>query len=447
MTTQHIAIIGVGMAGVVCARTLRQAGHNVTLFEKSRGLGGRMATRRSPFGSFDHGTQYFTVRDPRFELALGTVPGLCRPWSANAVRVLDPIGRVIEAGLPGGERHWVATPGMNALVRAWGEPLLEDGNVLLETRATRIARDPLMKDGWQIHTEGSDGSVHVYPGFDKVVLAIPPAQASALLQASALGELAEPLGAVQVDPCWTLMAAWPQAVQPGLITIGPQWNAARSTHHRIAWMARESSKPGREPIERWTVQASASWSAEHVNDSPERVTAKLLKAFGEVTGIRATPAHAEVHRWLYAKTARPLGQSHLWFKTEGIGLCGDWCLGHRVENAFVSGLELAPWPAGWTRARTVGSGSCASKTSIRPAACPARVSRSCSSWHCSAWCPTARHSGKASAATSTSRRWTGWWPRAWPTPAAARARTSRPPRRCPPNATRYRYTPAPAGTA
>jgi len=320
---------------------LRQAGHNVTLFEKSRGLGGRMSTRASAFGSFDHGAQYFTVRDPRFELAIGTAPGVCKPWSANAVRVLDPNGRVIEAGLPGGERHWVATPGMNALVRAWGEPLTEDGNVLLETRATRIARDPLMKNGWQIHTEGSEGSAQVFAGFDQVVLAIPPVQASALLQASGLGELTEPLGAVQVDPCWTLMAAWPQAVQPGLITIGPQWNAARSTHHRIAWMARESSKPGRERIERWTVQASAPWSAEHVNDSPDRVKGKLIKAFAEITGIRVTPDLAEVHRWLYAKTAQPLGQSFVWSKAQGIGLCGDWCLGHRVEDAFVSGLELA----------------------------------------------------------------------------------------------------------
>ena len=341
MSTPHIAIIGVGMAGIACARTLRQAGHQVTLFEKSRGAGGRMSTRRSPFGSFDHGAQYFTVRDARFELALGTVPGLCRPWSANAVRVLDPIGRVIEAALPGGERHWVATPGMNALVKAWAEPLQEDGNIQLETRATRIARDPLMKNGWQVHTESADGGNHVFAGFDQVILAIPAAQAQALLMASELSELASPLNNVKVDPCWTLMAAWPQAVQPGLITIGPQWSAARSTHHRIAWMARESSKPGRETIERWTIQASASWSAEHINDSADRITAKLLKAFGEISGIRATPTHTEVHRWLYAKTAQPLGQSHLWFKSEGIGLCGDWCLGHRVEDAFVSGLELA----------------------------------------------------------------------------------------------------------
>jgi renalase len=341
MNTQHIAIIGVGMAGVVCARTLRQAGHNVTLFEKSRGLGGRMSTRASAFGSFDHGAQYFTVRDPRFELALGTVPGLCKPWSANAVRVLDPNGRVIEAGLPGGERHWVAAPGMNDLVKAWAAPLVEDHNVQLQTRVTKISADPLHQNGWQLHTESDDGAQLVYAGFDKVILAIPPAQASELLAAAQLSSLAEPLKNVRVDPCWTLMVAYPQAVQPGLITIGPQWNAARSTHHRIAWMARESSKPGRERIERWTVQASAPWSAEHIQDTPDRITGKLLKAFAEITGIRATPAHVQVHRWLYAKTAQPLGQSHLWFKAQGIGLCGDWCLGHRVEDAFVSGLELA----------------------------------------------------------------------------------------------------------
>ena len=73
----------------------------------------------------------------------------------------------------------------------------------------------------------------------------------------------------------------------------------------------------------------------------KRVQAKLTKAFAEITGIRAEPAHAEVHRWRYAKTEKPLGQSFLWDAKARVGLCGDWCLGHRVENAFVSGLELA----------------------------------------------------------------------------------------------------------
>jgi hypothetical protein len=341
-TSKHIAIVGAGMAAITCARTLVQAGHRVTVFEKSHGMGGRMATRSSPFGTFDHGAQYFTVRDPRFVQALQTTPAVCKAWSATTVQVLDERGRVAAAGLPAREQHWVATPGMNNLVRRWAKPLVDALRVELQTCVTHIETDSLNKAQWQLRTKGTDDSTHVYSGFDAVVLAIPSPQAQALLQtAPKSSALLKKIDKVTVDPCWTLMLAFPQAVQPGLTTLGPQWNAARSTHHRIAWLARESSKPGRNVVERWTVQASAAWSAEHLHDDNARVQAKLLKAFSEVTGIRAEPAHIEAHRWLYAKTNKPLGKSHLWDAKAGIGVCGDWCLGHRVEDAFVSGLELA----------------------------------------------------------------------------------------------------------
>jgi renalase len=341
-SVKNIAVIGAGMAGVACARTLAQAGHKVTLFEKSRGVGGRMATRSSPFGTFDHGAQYFTVRDPRFAKALQTTPEVCKPWSANTVRVLDERGRVTAAGLPAREAHWVSTPGMNDLVKHWAIPLQALHKLELDTKVTQLERDALHPQQWQLHTEAADGSQHVFSGFDSVMLAMPAAQSSALLKTSKqVSKLAKPIDKVKVAPCWTLMLAFPQAMQPGLITLGPQWNAARSTHHRIAWLARESSKPGRGIIERWTVQASAAWSEEHIDDDAERVQGKLLKAFSEVTGIRAEPSHVDTQRWRYAKTIAPLGQSHLWDEKTSIGICGDWCLGHRVEDAFISGLELA----------------------------------------------------------------------------------------------------------
>lgn len=337
---KHLAVIGAGMAGIACARTLVQAGHTVQLFEKSRGVGGRMATRGSQFGSFDHGAQYFTQRDPRFTQALATVPGLCKPWSANTVRVLDAQGRVAAAGLPPRDSHWVPVPGMNALARQWVQPL--QAELSLQTRITRLERDALNARRWQLRSEGPDGGQQVFSGFHGVLLAMPSPQTCALLQGSGLATgWVKRLEQVQVAPCWTLMLAFPQAMQPGMSALGPQWNAARSTHHRIAWLARESSKPGREPIERWTVQASAAWSQEHLEDDTQRVQGKLLKAFSEVTGIRAEPAYVDTQRWRYAKTTAPLGQSHLWDAKSGLGACGDWCLGHRVENAFVSGLELA----------------------------------------------------------------------------------------------------------
>ena len=339
---RHFAIIGAGMAGITCARTLVQAGHRVTVFETGAEPGGRMATRSSAFGSFDPGAQYFTVRDPRFQTALETTPKLCKRWSANTVQVLDELGRVASANRASGEAHWVGFPNMQALVAGWAEPLQTAGQIQTRTRVTQIERDALHKRQWQLRTESPDGAQHVFSGFDGVVLATPAAPARALLDAAKLaGPWIRQIDKVQVAPCWTLMLAFPQAMQPGLSTLGPQWNAARSTHHRIAWLARESSKPGREQIERWTVQASAAWSQEHLMDDAARVEAKLLKAFAEVTGIRAVPAHVDSQRWLFAKTLQPLGHSHLWDARNGLGVCGDWCLGHRAEDAFVSGLELA----------------------------------------------------------------------------------------------------------
>src|SRR6516164_2587679 len=85
--SRHYAVVGAGIAGVACARTLIQAGHRATVFEREATAGGRMASVSTPFGRFDSGAQYFTVRDPRFTQAIETAPGICKPWSANLVRV------------------------------------------------------------------------------------------------------------------------------------------------------------------------------------------------------------------------------------------------------------------------------------------------------------------------------------------------------------------------
>lgn len=342
---RHIAVIGAGLAGITCARTLVQAGHQVTLLDKSRGVGGRLATRDTPFGGFDHGAQFFTVRDERFQHALSATQAPVDAWQTNTVRVLDPLGQVLASTAPAADTHWVPQPGMKHLAKHWVDGLLAQGgaSLKLDQQVTHLERDALHRDRWQLRTTaGSDGAVQVLGGFDQVVLALPQPQALALLRTtSGTTKLQKTIAPVVTAPCWTLMLAFPLAVATGQGPWGPYWSAARSSHHRIAWLARETSKPGRGGVERWTVQASPAWSAEHLEDDPERVRGKLLKGFAEITGIRATPGHAVVHRWRYAQTQVPLGQAGLYDAALGVGLCGDWCLGHRVENAFVSGLELA----------------------------------------------------------------------------------------------------------
>ena len=333
---QRIAVIGAGIAGLACARTLLQAGHEVTLLEAASAPGGRMATCESPFGSFDCGAQYFTVRDARLAHTLDvTAPQLARRWSASAVRVLDEHGRLIEAAPPPGEAHWVAAPAMAALPQHWAAPLAATRRLRLNTRVRRLQR---VGARWHLHTDDAAATLEA----DTVICALPaPAARNMLLQSEQSMALADTLADIDMAPCWTLMLAFPQAAQPGLYTLGPQWNAARSTHHRIAWLARETSKPQRGGVERWTVQASSDWSREHAHDDVERAGAKLLKAFAEITGIRAAPGHAQARLWPHARTLAPLGQPFVWDAALGLGLCGDWCLGARVEDAFVSGLELA----------------------------------------------------------------------------------------------------------
>ena len=344
---KNIAIIGAGMAGITAARTLLKAGHKVTVFEKSLSSGGRMATRATLLGNFDHGTQYFTVRDARFELALNTVPGtqeLIKPWSVTSVRVLDAHGSVLEAARPPKEPHFVAKPGMDALVEHWSKPIPAQ-HFLKDTQVNTIQVDPKDQKKWLLKTSSKNGKLNNHAGFDHVILAIPAPQVVELLMQSTpkIQETGfiKALKQVEIGPCWTLMIAFPQASQPGLAHLGPQWNAAKSTHHRIAWLSRESSKPARGSIERWTIQANTKWSSEHLHDDPSRITGKLLKGFSELTGIYAEPGRNELHRWLYAQTIKPLGQPFLWDAQLGVGTCGDWHIGHRVEDAFVSGLSLA----------------------------------------------------------------------------------------------------------
>lgn len=340
---QHWGIVGAGLSAIACARTLVKAGHRVTLFEQADIVGGRIATITSTYGSFDAGAQYFTLRDPRFARAIDTVPGICKPWSASSIRLLSADGSIASTDIPTKkETHWVASPGMQSLAQAWAQPLLDNGAIELKTCVERIAIDALHPKQWQIHAHMHDGGQQVYAGFDGVILAIPaPAAHKILVNSKVDTTFSQTLSSIEMQACWTLMLAYPQAVRPGLTTLGPQWNAAHSTHHRIGWLARESSKPGRLGVERWTLHASPEWSTEHQLDDAQRVQLKLLKAFAEITGIHAPPAHIQLQLWKYAQVKTPAKQTHFWDSRLKIGTCGDWCIGPRLEDAFISGLEMA----------------------------------------------------------------------------------------------------------
>ncbi|MEB0133945.1 FAD-dependent oxidoreductase [Actimicrobium sp. CCC2.4] len=325
----HIAIIGAGLSGLTCARRLHEQGHSVIVYEKSHAVSGRMSTRQTDFGGFDHGAQYFTASSDTFkeDVASWTKAGWVAPWQGKFV-ALDH-GTATEAG-KAGSRH-VGVPGM----RSVGVHLAQGLDVRTGQRVDHIEAHG---EQWLLAVHCDTVPVAASAGpFDAVIVAVPADQATALLEV--VPAFAKAAKKVFLVPCWTLMAAFQDSLELG-------YDGAWVNNSRLSWLAHDASKPGRRPGEHWIGQASAAWSIEHLEDEPDRVREKLLKAFHEATGSQVQPVFSTVHRWRYAQAATTLKDDCLWNKKLRIGACGDWFAAGldgagKIENAYLSGAALA----------------------------------------------------------------------------------------------------------
>jgi predicted NAD/FAD-dependent oxidoreductase len=304
----NFAIIGAGMAGLACAGGLRATGHCVALFDKGRGPGGRMSTRRisTPLGeaSFDHGAQYFTARDLRFRRLVDgwCEAGIAAPWPAA------------------GDDAWVGLPGMNAIIRQMAAAhAVEWGHLV-----TGLVRKG---DAWWLMGQAGESGP-----FDAVILAIPAEQAATILSLHDFAMARIALMA-RSQPCWTSMFVFDRPLDD----IPP----VMRNRNCIAWAARNSAKPGRSGPEAWVVQASAAWSAARLEASQEQVSVSLHAALADAaSGTLPEPLAAVSHRWRFALSAGT-GDGALWNPDIALGVCGDWLLGPRVECAWLSGHMLA----------------------------------------------------------------------------------------------------------
>lgn len=297
----RIAVIGAGMAGAAAARLLADAGASVAIFDKSRGLGGRMATRRIEGGSFDHGAQFIRAQGERFgrKMAEWRDAGLVAEWE---------------------EGRFVGVPAMNAPVKALIGDLSVHGGALV----SGLERDGA---GWRLRGEGIGEDV-----FDAVLSAIPSPQAGPLLASAGY----EPSGLApeRYAPCLAAMLGFSESLD-----LDPSQTI---DDEAIAWIADNGSKPGRESeLECVVVHAGAEWSRAHIEEEPDEILAMLFMRFVGVTGAMVEPIHGAAHRWRYALVDNALGETHLWDGERRLGACGDWCLAPRVEAAFDSGEAAA----------------------------------------------------------------------------------------------------------
>lgn len=312
-----IAILGCGVAGLSAARELRRNGIEAVLFDKSRGVGGRMSTRYADAWEFDHGAQYFTIQDAEFQAEIDAAidAGAVSKWDAKALYL-----KAGSLSADTGRARYVGAPRMNSLPKYWAEGL----NVNLGRRVASVTKDGT----WTLTFE--DGSSET--GFDGVISTLPPAQTEKILPSN-FSKTAS-VEAAQMHVCFCLMVGLSEPINPG-------WETLRVKDLPIDWIAINNAKPGRsQDVGTIVVHSEAAWSDENAETDRDRVQAVMLKAASALLGLPLEKApHIALHRWLYASNKSSPDVACL--KGDGLVVAGDWCLGGRVQGAWLSGRAAA----------------------------------------------------------------------------------------------------------
>jgi len=333
-----VAIIGAGIAGLTAARELAKRGINVQVFEKSRGVGGRLANKRLEWGNIDIGAQYFTARDARFQQQVDQwqQEGIVARWQFNPYS-LTASGLTT---LPDSTPRYVGTPKMNSLAHA----LARDIDVEFKTRIVALERT---RDGWVLCT--ADG-LTVQERYDWVVLSLPAEQSKALLTGTAIeNQIPEYVH----EPCWAL----------ALATLGdvPAEIQGVFGDEVVSWLSRLSSRPQR-PIQKkdshqkgsdtydnlWMLHFSSDWSTIHTKESEVNVTQAgfewLSRALEKHIDKPLQVVQDFKHYWLYARLKNGKAMSSVIAdRSTGIAVIGAWSAGGRVEGAYLSALNFVDY--------------------------------------------------------------------------------------------------------
>ncbi len=337
----RIAIIGAGVAGLTTAYLLRGTPVEVVVFEKSRGYGGRAATRGRHGCRYDHGASSFSANSERVRrLVMAHLPTDQLVDVGKAEWTFGESGRVLRPA-PAEEIRpkWTYHQGISRL----GKLLVRFSRAEVHT-STRVERLQRRTDGWRVQDE--DGTV--YSAFDAVVLTPPAPQSAALLSASDLsGErvrrIRRAVEAVDYTSQFVYVFAFDRTFpRPGSFHS----LASTSEAHPIAWLGYEHDKPGHVPDGKSiiVVHTSPSWTAKRLEQDPETFAPEVKTAAEDllVTDLRY-PSWYDVQRWRYSRPQSGLEAQVLDVGAAlGLFFAGDYVQGTgRIEQAIESGFDAA----------------------------------------------------------------------------------------------------------
>jgi renalase len=326
LSLPRIAIIGAGIAGLTLASAL-QSHAEVVIVDKSRGVGGRMATRRSGDFSFDHGAQFFTARSEAFQTFLQPwlAAGIVQPWHPRLVSLATGTVQPLREWH---EPHYIGAPSMTALPKALAATLAPK----LQWEVARMRR----VDGqWWLYA--ADG-MHLGP-FDWVVATAPAPQITQWFAPEFSGMAA--LQQVRYAPCMALMLGY-----DALPTL--PWEVARITASSIALIVRGDRKAPH-GLPSLLLHSTAEFASAYWDADPQQLALLMQQELESLLDAALpAPSVSLLHRWRYAAAIDTTPTPYEFDAANRLAACGDWTScsavangGTRVEAAFTSARALA----------------------------------------------------------------------------------------------------------
>ena len=322
MKKPSIAIVGAGFSGIILAQKLKNIGE-VKIFEKARGVGGRMASRIKDDFNFDFGAQFFTAKKLEFQEFLKPFieQKILMPWCGNFVEI-DNYKITYQRQWPEEKNHLVPAIKMNQFCKE----LARDLDITLQTRITKIERNAKK---WQIFDDKNNSLGE----FDWIFFSIPAPQLLELIPQEC--NFFEATKNIKMLGCFALMLGFEKP-------LNLEYDIALIKNSIISWISSESSKPQRKNSASYTILARNDWADHNIENDIEDVKKQIIAEFAKIIQQPLDNIiHQDIHRWRYANIAKQ--EKNVKFFLDNnlqIGACGDWLIHGRVEASYLSASAL-----------------------------------------------------------------------------------------------------------
>ena len=317
---KNVAIIGAGITGVTIANLLQKK-YNLTVFEKSRGVGGRMATRRAEPYQFNHGAQYFKVENKEFKDFVQPlmVNKIIKPLKTNQIEILNK--NVIKRTKIYNQQYFTAGSKMNSVVKYL---INNNFSIKLLCKIEKILKE---NDNWFI----IDSNKVSYGPYNWLFITIPPNQAIEILYNSF--KFLDIIKKIKMRSCYSLMLGFDEIKEF-------DFDTALFLDEDIQWLSISKKILEKKEYYNLLINSSYNFAEQNINGSKDKISNYLIKQVSDILQCELNNyKHKALHFWKYAMSEKNNNLGSLLDEDFKIIVCGDWCMNGKVEGGFLSAKD------------------------------------------------------------------------------------------------------------